>query len=53
MNKIINKFSLTGDIFTPEFHLNQQGFSYGAPGVLVEHLLNTVKEFKNLEKQVI
>ena len=40
MNKIINKFLLTGDKFMPELHLKQAGFTYK-------------KEFKNLEKQKI
>ena len=38
MNKTINKFLLTGGIFMPVLHLKQQ---------------EIVKEFKNLEKQVI
>ena len=50
MNKIINKILLTGDKFMPELHSKQPGFTYI---VLVDHLLNIVKEFKNLEKQVI
>ena len=49
MNKIINKFLLTGDKFMPELHLKQPAFFI----VLVDHLLNMVKEFKNLEKHVI
>ena len=28
MNKIINKFLLTGDKFMPELHLKQPGFTY-------------------------
>ena len=32
MNKIINKFLLTGDKFMPEFHLKQPGFTYSACG---------------------
>ena len=49
MNEIINKFLLTGDKFMPEFHLKQPDLFT----VTVEHLLNIVKEFKNLEKQEI
>ena len=49
MKKIINKFLSTGDKFIPQLHLKDPGFTY----VLVDHLLNIVKEFKNLEKQVI
>ena len=30
MNKIINKFLLTGDKFMPEMHLRQPGFTYSA-----------------------
>ena len=43
MNKIINKFLLTGDQFMPELHLKQPGFTYSTCGRF---------EFKNLEKQV-
>ena len=32
MNKIINKFLLTGDKFMPEMHLRQPGFTYSACG---------------------
>ena len=49
MKKIINKFLLTGDKFMPELPLKHQDLLI----VLVDHLLNIVKEFKNLEKQVI
>ena len=49
MNKIIKKILLTGDKFIPELHIKQPGFTI----MFVEHLLNMLKEFKNLEKQVI
>ena len=32
MNEIINKFSLTGEKFMPEMHLEQPGFTYSACG---------------------
>ena len=32
MNKIVNKFLLVGDKFTPEMHLKQPGFTYSACG---------------------
>ena len=32
MNEIINKFLLAGDIFMPEMHLKQPGFTYSACG---------------------
>ena len=32
MNKIINRFLLTGDTFMPEMHLRQPGFTYSACG---------------------
>ena len=32
MNKIINKFLLTGDKFMSEMHLKQPGFTYSACG---------------------
>ena len=28
MNEIVNKFLLAGDIFMPELHLKQRGFTY-------------------------
>ena len=30
MNKIVNKFLLAGDKFTPEINLRQPGFTYSA-----------------------
>ena len=47
MNKIINKFLLTEEKFMRHLHLKQPDLLK----VLVEHLLNIVKKFKNLEKQ--
>ena len=32
MNKIVNKFLLTGDKFMTELHLKQPGFTYSACG---------------------
>ena len=49
MNEIVNKFLLAGDRFIPELHLKQPGFTYS----VVNHLLKTKKEFKNLKKQEI
>ena len=37
MNKIINKFLLTGDKFMPELHLKQQGSIYSACGPFTEN----------------
>ena len=37
MNKIINKFLLTGDKFIPELHLKQAGFTYSACGPFTKH----------------
>ena len=37
MNKIVNIFLLDGDIFQPEFHLRQPGFSYSACGPFTKH----------------
>ena len=37
MNKIINKFLLTGDKFMPELHLKQPGFTYSACGTFTKH----------------
>ena len=49
MNKIINKFLLTGDKFMPKLHLRQHDLLI----MLLDNLLNIVKEFRNLEKQVV
>ena len=46
MNKIVNKFLLTGDKFMPELYLRKLVFFYSACG-------NIVKELKNSEKQII
>ena len=52
MNEIFNKFLLAGDKFIPGMHLKQPaalgklGFTYS----VVDHLLKTKKEFKNLKK---
>ena len=48
MNEIINKLLLAGDKFMPEMHNNQHLVI-----VPVDHLLKTMKEFKNLKKQEI
>ena len=37
MNKIINKFLLTGDKFMPRLHLKQPGFTYSACGPFSKH----------------
>ena len=44
MNEIVNKFLLAGDIFMPEMHLKQPGFTYSAC------VSKKKKEFKNLNK---
>ena len=44
MNVIVNKFLLAGDKFTPGMNLHI---------VLVDHLLKTKKEHKNLNKKGI
>ena len=37
MNKIINKYLLTGGKFMPELHLKQPGFTYSACGPFTKH----------------
>ena len=37
MNKILNKFLLTGDKCMPEMHLRQPGFTYSACGPFTKH----------------
>ena len=48
MNKNVYKFLSTGDKFMLKLFLKQPVFTYSACGPL-----NILKEFKNLEKQVI
>ena len=49
MNEIVSKFLLAGDIFMPEKHLKQPGFTYSACGPFTWN-----KEgLKNLKKQEI
>ena len=45
MNRIINKFSLTGDKFMPEMHLRHPGFTYSACGPFTKHK-ERIKKFK-------
>ena len=37
MNKIINKFLLTGDKFMLDLHLKQPEFTYSAGGTFTKH----------------
>ena len=37
MNKIVNKFLLTGDKFMPELRLRQPGFTYSTCGTFAKH----------------
>ena len=37
MNKIVNKFLLTGDKFMPELHLRQPVFTYSACGPFTKY----------------
>ena len=43
MNKIVNKFLLTGDKFMPEMHLRQLGFTYSACGPFTKNKERTQK----------
>ena len=45
MNNIINKFLLVGDIFMPEMHLKQPGFTYSACGPFTKHK-ERIKKFE-------
>ena len=49
MNKVVNKYLLAGDMFMPELHLRQPGFTYSACGPFTKHR----KRIQNLKKQVI
>ena len=50
MNETVNKCLLAQDEFIPEMHLRQPGF---LSIMLMEHLLKTKREYKNLKKQEI
>ena len=43
MNKIINKFLLTADKFTPELHFKQPGFTCSASRPITRHRERTQK----------
>ena len=45
MNKIINKYLLTGDKFVPELHLKQPGFTYSTCGPFTKHR-EGIKKFR-------
>ena len=49
MNKIINKFLLTGDKFIPELHLKEPGFTYSVCGPFTK----PHERIRKIEKQVI
>ena len=36
MNEIVNKFLLAGDIFMPELHLKQRGFTHSTCGAFTK-----------------
>ena len=51
MNKIINKFLLTGDTFMPELHLKQPGFTYSTYEPFTKHckIIQKFRETGNLK----
>ena len=51
MNKVINKFLLTGDNIMPDLHLKQSGFTYGASGPFTKHRerIQKFRETRNLK----
>ena len=49
MNEIVNKSLLADNIFMPEMHLKQPGYTYSACGPFTKNK----KEFKNSKKQAI
>ena len=48
MNKIINKFLLTGNKFMAELHLKQPGFTYSACGPFTKHC-ERIQKFRGTE----
>ena len=51
MNKIINRFLLTGDKFMPELHLKKPRFTYSACGPFTKHRerIEKVRENRDLK----
>ena len=51
MNKIINKFLLTGDKFMSVLHLKQPGLTYSSSGPFTKHLerIQTFRETGHLK----
>ena len=51
MNEIGNNFLLTGDIFMPEMHLRQPGFTYSTCGLFIKNMerIITFKETGDLQ----
>ena len=58
MNKIVNKFLLTGDKFMPQLHLRKPGFTFSISGPFTKHCHRIQKFGKNskfkayLEEQI-
>ena len=46
MNKIVNRFSLTGDKSMPEMHLRQPEFTYSACGRFTKSKKKKIQKFK-------
>ena len=49
MNKIVNKFLLSGDTFMPEMHLKQSVFTYSACGPFTKNKVR-IQKFKEAEE---
>ena len=47
MNKIVNKFSLAGNKFMPEMHLNLPGFTYSACEPFTKKQRKNTKIYRN------
>ena len=45
MNKVVNKFLLSGDKFMPEIHLKQPGLTYSACGPFIKNK-ERIQKFK-------
>ena len=52
MNTIVNKFLLAGDIFMPEMHLKQPGFTYSTCGPFTKNK-ERIQKFREQEIQAI
>ena len=52
MDETVNKFLLVGDVFMPEMHLKQPGFTYSACGTFTKNK-ERIEKISRLEIQIL